>query len=260
MKVILTIGGSDPSGGAGIQADIKTFGAARMYGTSVITALTAQNSTGVMDIYPVPPEMVQKQLDAVFSDMDIQAVKIGMLATLQNVELVARCLQERSPRFIILDPVLKSSTGTPLLEENAINILKNALFPLATVITPNISEASYFAGMPVSDIPSMKEASAILQSFGSSNILIKGGHLEGLPVDVLYNGKKFFLFETTRVVTNNGRGLGCTFASAITVGLARGMTIEESVDSAKKFIIKALNHPFKIGHGKGPLNHNVALT
>jgi len=260
MKVILTIGGSDPSGGAGIQADIKTFCAARMYGTSVITAITVQNSTSVSNIMPLPPEIVEQQLDAVFSDMDIQTVKIGMLYNAEIVEVVSRYLRKASPKSIVLDPVLKSSTGTTLLLEDAINLLKNSLFPIATVITPNISEASYFSGMLVNDIPSMKEASAILQSFGSTNILIKGGHLEKLPVDILYNGKKFFVFEAPRIVTDNGRGLGCSFASAIAVSLARGLSIEESVDIAKKFISKALNHPFKIGKGKGPLNHNVALT
>ena len=259
MKVILTIGGSDSSGAAGIQADLKTFSAARMYGISVITALTAQNSTAVNTIFPVSPDIVREQLDAVFSDLDIAAVKIGMMYSAENVKLVAEYLRKNLPRLIVLDPILNSSTGTPLLQENAINILKNSLFPIAALITPNIAEASFFAGMPVNDLPSMKEAAAILQSFGSANVLVKGGHLEGFPVDVLYTGKKFFIFESPRIISNNGRGLGCTFSSAITVCLARGMSMEESVDTAKKYITKALNHPFKIGKGKGPLNHNVTL-
>jgi len=260
MKVILTIGGSDSSGGAGIQADLKTISAARMYGASVITTVTSQNSMKINDIHVIPPDVVQKQLDAVFSDLEIQTVKIGMLYAKETVETVAQSLKHHSPRNIVLDPLLESSTGTTLLKEDAINSVKNELFPLATVITPNIDEASYFAGMPVTDIPSMKEAAAILQSFGSSNILITGGHLNAIPSDVLYNGKKFFVFESQRVVTKNGRGLGCTFSSAIAACLAKGMNIEESVDLAKKYIVKALNHPFNIGSGKGPLNHNVSLS
>jgi hydroxymethylpyrimidine/phosphomethylpyrimidine kinase len=260
MKVILSIGGSDPSGGAGIQADIKTFSSARMYGASVITAITMQNSNGISDIFVIPPEIVESQLDVLFNDLDIQTVKIGMLYSKETVETVAKYMKEKKPRNIILDPVLESTSGTALLQEDGINVLKNTLFPLATVITPNLQEASFFAGMPVNDIPSMKEAAAILQSFGSLNILVKGGHLDKLPVDVLYNGKKFFVFESQRIVTQNGRGLGCTFASAIAACLARGMNMEESVDMAKKYISKALNHPFKIGAGRGPLNHNVALS
>jgi hydroxymethylpyrimidine kinase/phosphomethylpyrimidine kinase len=203
---------------------------------------------------------VEQQLDAVFKDLEIPAVKIGMVYSLEIVELVVRFLSEKKPRCIVVDPVLNSTTGTPLLMENAINTVKNKLFPIATVITPNIPEASHFSGLPITDLPSVKEAAAILQSFGTPNILIKGGHLDKLPVDVLYTGKKFYQFEAPRIVTNNGRGLGCTFASAITVCLAKGLTMEESVDVSKKFISKALNHPFKIGEGKGPLNHNLPLT
>ncbi|OGP12523.1 MAG: bifunctional hydroxymethylpyrimidine kinase/phosphomethylpyrimidine kinase [Deltaproteobacteria bacterium GWA2_47_9] len=260
MKTVLSIAGSDPSGGAGIQADLKTFCAFKVYGMAAITSLTAQNTIGVQDVYHVPSAFLVKQLKSIHEDIRIDAIKIGMLGTLENVLAVSQFIEETKVANIVLDPVLISGSGEPLLEEDAVQILKDTLINLCTIITPNLIEASILSGMKVTDISSMKEAATELFSkTGAKSVLIKGGHLEGKAVDILFDGMKFETYEAPKVQKST-HGTGCTLSSAIAAGLARGFELKEAVSKGKGYVLNGIKSGFDdIGKGNHPLNHFVPI-
>ena len=259
MKKVLTIAGSDSSGGAGIQADLKTFAAMKVYGCSVITAVTAQNTVGVSGIHTVPAEFVSRQLDAVMEDIHIDAVKTGMLASASIIEVVGQKLQQRSISNVVVDPVLVATSGDFLTDEGLdglVDAFKSLLFPLAAVVTPNVPEAEQLTGMKINTFDDMREAALRIKNFGPSFVVVKGGHIYAdNAVDVLFDGNEFYEYTETRVPTENTHGTGCTFASALAAGLARGLTVYEAVGEAKRFVHNALRHSFKIGHGRGPTHH-----
>ncbi len=260
MKTVLSIAGSDPSGGAGIQADLKTFCAYKVYGMAVIASLTSQNTAGVQDVYHVPSAFLVKQLKAIYEDIRIDAVKIGMLGTLENVIAVSQFIEETKVPNVVLDPVLISGSGRPLLEEDAVQILKDTLLNLCTIVTPNLMEASVLTGMKVTDVSSMKEAAtALFMKTGAKNVLIKGGHLEGKAIDILFDGTKFETYEAPKVLKNT-HGTGCTLSAAIAAGLARGFELKEAVSKAKGYVLSGIKSGFDdIGKGSHPLNHFVPI-
>lgn len=256
MKKILTIAGSDCSGGAGIQADLKTFAAYGLYGMSVITALTAQNTIGVFAIVEVDPEFVGKQMDAVFSDIYPDAVKIGMTSNSQLIEIISKKLIEYKAVNIVVDPVMVSTSGSRLLKEEALSSLKKNLLPLANVITPNIPEAEELSGIKICCKDTMRAAAQIISKEGGMNVLLKGGHFENNADDLLIapdGTEKWFFSE--RIDNPNTHGTGCTLSSAIACGLALGLSVEDSVASAKRYVTEALKCFMDLGSGKGPLDH-----
>ncbi len=257
---VLTIAGSDSSGGAGIQADIKTFSALGCYGMSVVTALTAQNTRGVTSVHAVPAAFVEDQLEAVFNDLGADAVKIGMLYSVDVVETVARQLMKHSAKNIVLDPVMSAQSGDRLLQDKAIGAVKDLLMPLATVVTPNVPEASVFLNRPIYTWEDMREAAIQLASCGAGSILLKGGHLDGSDsTDAFYlcREDRFIVLEAERIATRNNHGTGCTFSSAIASFLARGIPLEKAVKQAKEYLTKAIGAgaEFEIGSGNGPVHH-----
>ncbi len=256
----LTIAGSDSGGGAGVQADLKTFSALGCFGMSAITALTAQNTIEVAGIYPVSPEFIGMQIDAVFTDIGADAVKIGMLHSPEVIEIVAEKLKKYKCNSIILDPVMVAKSGDKLLQDDAINTLKKVLIPLATIITPNLPEASVLLGKPVETREQMYEACRDLSLLGCKNILLKGGHLtESHSVDFLYLGKnkKLIELDEKRIATKNSHGTGCTISSAVAAYMARKNSIENSVKKAKSYITGALEagSEYRTGSGHGPVHH-----
>lgn len=272
LPPVLTIAGSDSSGGAGIQADLKTMAAWKTYGMSVITALTAQNTTGVYGIYPVTPEFVRQQMDCVFRDIFPFAVKIGMTAQAGLIRAIAEKLREVKAENIVLDPVMVSTSGSRLLEEEAVESLIQQLFPCARVITPNIPEARVLTGMPLRNPEDMEQAARILGEKYGTAVLLKGGHRRSdsaaLPAlrseprnkeasDVLYDKGKITWFSSEWIDNPNTHGTGCTLSSAIACGLARGETLEESIRMAKAYLNRALAFGLDLGRGSGPLNHGV---
>lgn len=264
-KTILTIAGSDGSGGAGIQADIKTFAALECYGLSVITALTAQNTMGVHAIYPVSEACVATQFRAIASDIAIDAVKIGMLGSAEMITVVASLLKElKGKPPIILDTVLGSSGGAPLLPPDALPILKAKLFPLVSLITPNLPETALLTDMklPLSTPESIEAAAMKLQQAGAASVLIKGGHGEEEHCsDCLLHNNRFFWFSSKKIMTNNTHGTGCTLSSAIAAFIARGETTENAVGKAKAYLNDALQAgaDYHFGTGSGPLHHLYRL-
>ncbi len=254
----LTIAGSDSGGGAGIQADLKTFSAFRVFGMSVITAVTAQNSVGVQGVLSLPPEFVVRQLDSVLSDFGADAVKIGMLATAPIVEAVAGRLAaggERRP--VVLDPVMIAKSGDPLLEPDARQALVRAMLPLADVLTPNLHEAAALAGIPVATEGEMEEAARRILALGPRTVLVKGGHLKDSATDLLWDGRQLVRFPAPRLDTPHTHGTGCTYSSAIAAGLARGRGLVDSVREAKAYVTAAIREGFQAGRGVGTLRHFV---
>ncbi|MGV8074829.1 MAG: bifunctional hydroxymethylpyrimidine kinase/phosphomethylpyrimidine kinase [Syntrophobacteraceae bacterium] len=251
----LTIAGSDSSGGAGIQADLKTFAALGVYGMSAIAAITAQNSIGVQGIVEVDPEFVSAQIRSVVTDIGVDAVKTGMLANAAIISQVARDIRELRIERLVVDPVMVGKGGDRLLKQDAVDTLVHELFPYAMIVTPNLDEASVFVGTDVSDIEGMKEAAVQIKSFGPKYVLIKGGHLSGSPTDILYDGSVFREFTNVRYATPHTHGTGCTFASAIAAGLARGLSPDQSVAQAKSYITGAIKHGLPLGKGHGPVHH-----
>jgi len=260
---LLSIAGSDPCGGAGIQADLKTFGALRCHGMSVITALTAQNTRGVAAIHVVPPEFVARQIDVIFADIAVAAVKIGMLATVETVIVVAERLAAHRPPFVVLDPVLAATSGDSLASAGVAEALVRHLFPLATLVTPNLAEAAALGGKDVAPgLEGMRVAAQALQARGARAVLVKGGHGEGATSDdLLLEGATWRVFSAPRVETRNTHGTGCTLASAIAAFLARGCDLAAAIASAKAYVSGALEaaSALEVGHGCGPLNHFHAL-
>ena len=257
---VLTIAGSDSGGGAGIQADLKTFAANGCYGMSVITALTAQNTQGVTGIHPVPLDFVAQQLDAVLSDIGADVVKVGMLYSAELIATVARKLGEYRVARIVLDPVMVAQSGDKLLRDDAVEALKAHLIPLAEVLTPNIPEASVLLGRKISTAAEMPAAAEELAGLGCRNVLVKGGHLEGEDSDdclYLGDGKRIVRFPGVRIETRNNHGTGCTLSSAIAAFLARGDDMEVAVRHAKSYIAEAIRAgaAYRIGHGHGPVHH-----
>jgi len=264
---ILTIAGSDSGGGAGIQADLKTFSALGCYGMSVITALTAQNTVSVSGIYEVTPDFIAKQLDAVISDIGVDAVKIGMLFNSQVIKVVADKLRYYEIKKIVLDPVMVAKSGDKLLKDDAIDAMREELIPLATIITPNIPEASVLVNMEINKKSDIENAGISILSLGTKAVLIKGGHTNDVySTDYLSiknaNGKiEQYWFEEKRIETKNTHGTGCTLSSAIAAHLAKGFSIKESVELSKKYITEAIRSgaEYKLGKGHGPVNHFFSI-
>jgi len=259
IKKILTIAGSDCSGGAGIQADIKTITAHKMYAMSAITALTAQNTLGVSGIMEVSPSFVSEQLDQIFMDIRPDAVKIGMVSNSEIIEVIIDKLKVYKPENIVIDPVMISTSGSKLLSEEAIDILIKGLLPLGTVITPNIPEASVLCGFEIVNEKDMVKAAQRIASYVSCGILVKGGHLVQDATDLLFINGKIHWFKSERIDNPNTHGTGCTLSSAIACNLASGKTLEESIQNAKEYVTGALRVGLNIGKGSGPLDHTYKL-
>jgi hydroxymethylpyrimidine/phosphomethylpyrimidine kinase len=257
--VALTIAGSDSSGGAGIQADLKTFAALGVYGASAITALTAQNTKGVTGIHAVPPEFVVEQIDAVFGDLVVGAVKIGMVAQLAVIEAIVASLNRWSPKRIVVDPVMVATSGDRLLNPGAVEALRRDLIPIASIITPNLPEAAALLDEAVaSDAVAIVQQAKRLLALGCPTVLIKGGHGEGSEsVDYLVRADGVIALPAPRVATKNTHGTGCSLSSAIAAGLAKGEALETAVRNAKSFVSTAIAEAdrFAVGHGHGPVHH-----
>jgi hydroxymethylpyrimidine/phosphomethylpyrimidine kinase len=258
-SVALTIAGSDSSGGAGIQADLKTFAALGVYGASVITAVTAQNTKGVTAVHPIPAEFVTAQLEAVFSDLDIGAVKIGMLADAAIIQAIAVVLKRVAPKAVVLDPVMMATSGDRLLASDAIDALKTKLIPLAKIVTPNLPEAASLLNEEIASSAAAIEAQGRrLLALGSSAVLMKGGHGKGPEsTDILITANSVKALSAPRIVTENTHGTGCSLSSAIAAGLAKGEDLTTAVRNAKAFVSAAIAAAdrFSIGHGHGPIHH-----
>jgi hydroxymethylpyrimidine/phosphomethylpyrimidine kinase len=254
MKRILTIAGSDSGGGAGIQADLKAITLLGGYGMSVITALTAQNTVGVQGIQEVPPQFVERQIDSVLSDIGADAIKTGMLANQTIIEVVAKKIKQYKVEKVVVDPVMVSKSGASLLRKDAQEALIKKMIPLAWVVTPNLMEASVLAGLKINSLEGMKKAAHRIYKLGAKYVVVKGGHLKGTAIDLLYDGKNFNEMEGARIDTKNTHGTGCTFASAIATLLARGDSISEAVRKAKTFITLAIQSGLSLGKGTGPTN------
>ena len=254
----LTIAGSDSGGGAGIQADLKTFSAFQVFGMSVLTAVTAQNSVGVTGVHNLPPEFVALQLDAVLDDFGADAVKIGMLSTAGIIRAVADRLAVHRGAPVVLDPVMIAKSGDPLLQPDARQALLETVLPLATVVTPNLHEASVLAGLPVATETDMEEAARRIFRRGCGHVLVKGGHLKDSATDILYDGTAFTRFPGPRLASNNTHGTGCTYSSAIAAGLAHGKPLAAAIGEAKAYVTAAIREGFQAGRGVGALRHFVA--
>jgi len=255
---VLIIAGSDSGGGAGIQADLKTVSALGAFAMTAITALTAQNTTGVYGVVEIEPKFVVQQIETCASDIGCDAVKTGMLANAGIIDAVAGAVRGLGP--LVVDPVMIAKSGAPLLERDAIDALKTKLLPLATVVTPNLHEAGALTGREIKTLEQMKEAARAIRDLGPKNVVVKGGHLEGVAADVLYGGHNFTEFRAERVATRNTHGTGCIFASAIAAGLAHKKTVEESVAAAKDFVTAAIRAGLALGKGCGPANPMALLT
>ena len=251
----LTIAGSDSGAGAGIQADLKTFAALGVYGTSVLTAITAQNTVGVTGIHEVPVDMVAAQIEAVMSDIGADAVKTGMLSSGEIIDTVARELNHFRVEQVVVDPVMVAKSGDRLIREEAVEAMRLSLLPIATVVTPNIPEAETLADMKIESMEDARRAAEKIVNAGAKTVVVKGGHRPGNPIDLFYDGREFREFEALRIDTNNTHGTGCTFASAVAAGLARGMEVVDAVAGAKEYVTEALRCSLNIGHGHGPLDH-----
>ena len=259
MKKVLTIAGSDCSGGAGIQADIKTITAHKMYAMSVITSLTAQNTTGVYGVLDTQPEFVENQLDCVMKDIFPDSIKIGMVSSSKIIKSIVKKLKEYRPKNIVVDPVMISTSGSRLLSEEAMDSLINELIPLADLITPNIAEAECLCNFEIENNDDMERAAFKISEKYKGNILIKGEHLADCSDDLLYHQGKFIWFKGVKVDNNNTHGTGCTLSSAISCNLADGKSIEDSIKNAKEYITGALKDGLNLGQGSGPLNHCYKL-
>jgi hydroxymethylpyrimidine/phosphomethylpyrimidine kinase len=257
MKRALTIAGSDSGGGAGIQADLKTFMAFGVHGMSAVTALTAQNTLGVQGIFDVSPDFVRKQIESVMADIGTDAAKTGMLSNAAIVRAVAGAVREFRIPNLVVDPVMVAKSGDPLLSVDAREAIRDLLLPLAEVITPNLFEAEALLGREVRDIDAMKSAARELARFGCGWVVLKGGSIdiEGKAVDVLCDGEELVLLTSPRMKTRNTQGTGCTFASAIAAGLAKGLPVPDAVKRAKEYITEAIRSGPEIGGGHGPANH-----
>lgn len=255
MKTVLSIAGSDCSGGAGIQADLKTFSAHGVFGMSAIVSVVAENTSRVLDIQDITPDMIGKQIDAVFEDIEVDAVKIGMLSQMACMEAVAGKIRQYRPQNIVVDPVMYAKNGSPLMDREAVGTLIKRVIPLADVLTPNIPEAEAIAGMEITTDADRKEAARKIYDMGAKAVVIKGGHASGNARDILFDGNQFLDFEARRIDTKNTHGTGCTFSSAIAANLAKGMSVQEAIKGAKEYVTTAIAHGLSIGKGNGPTHH-----
>jgi hydroxymethylpyrimidine/phosphomethylpyrimidine kinase len=251
---VLIIAGSDSSGGAGIQADLKTVSALGVFGMTAITALTAQNTTGVDAVLEVEPEFIARQIDACVTDIGCDAVKIGMLSNARIIEIVAHKLYEYRLAPVVLDPVMIAKSGALLQQREAIDALKTKLFPMATVTTPNLYEAAMLVGREIETLQEMKDAARAIRELGPANVVVKAGHVPAIAADLLYDGHDFIELSGERIDATNTHGTGCIFASAIAAGLAQKKTVRESVSAARQFVLAAIRGGFAIGKGHGPAN------
>ncbi len=258
MKKALTIAGTDPTGGAGVQADLKTFLANGVYGMSAITSVVSQNTMGVTAICDMTPEFLEKQLDAVFTDIFPDAVKIGMVSNKDLILKIAEKLEEYEPKNIVLDPVMVSTSGNKLISEDAVNVLISRLIPMADVITPNIDEGEILSGIKIKTKDDMEEAAKIIFEKTKTVVLLKGGHRTEDANDLIYDGKIRWI-KGERVSNKNSHGTGCTLSSAIASNLAKGMNTQDSIIKAKEYVTGALKDGLNLGKGSGPLNHGYVF-
>jgi hydroxymethylpyrimidine/phosphomethylpyrimidine kinase len=260
-KQVLTIAGSDSGGGAGIQADIKAMSANGVFAMSVITAVTAQNTEEVTDVFELPPAIVAAQLDAVFDDFEVAAVKTGMLGSAATIEVIASMLKPQRVVNLVLDPVMVSKSGHPLIKPEAIDAMRTHLFPLALLVTPNVQEARRLSGIEITSLADARRAAKVIAGLGCRYVLIKGGHLPtNRATDLLYDGRFFHVFKGEPIETPHTHGTGCTFASAIAAHLALGKPIVEAIQAAKTYVTEAIRHGLAIGHGHGPTDHFYFLN
>jgi len=248
MHCALTIAGSDPTGGAGIQADLKTFAAMGVYGLSVITSLTAQNASGVQAIHPVPAAFIRYQIQSLLADFRIRALKIGMVYQINAIIEVAEIIREHQLKNLVMDPIFAASAGGSLLQEEGIEILREELIPMATLVTPNLDEAGVLSGLEVKDLDGMKEAARRIHRMGPAYVLIKGGHLKGDVQDLLFDGHTDLVIPMERT-PKEVRGTGCTLSAAITAGLARGLNISKAVLEAQAYTQRVIRDAFSLGKG-----------
>jgi hydroxymethylpyrimidine/phosphomethylpyrimidine kinase len=257
----MTIAGSDSGGGAGIQADLKTFTVMGVFGTSAITALTAQNTTGVTGVVEIAPGFVAEQIDAIMRDIGTDAAKTGMLSNAGIIEAVAGAVQRWEIARLVVDPVMIAKSGAPLLRPEATDALRRLLLPVALVVTPNLHEAAALIGRPVRTLPEMREAARVIGAMGPRYVVVKGGHLDDSDrsVDVLFDGEAFEEFSAPRTASKHTHGTGCVFSAAITAGLARGQAVPDAVARAKEIITAAIAAGLPIGEGHGPTDPTVVL-
>ena len=261
IPVSLTIAGSDSGGGAGIQADLKTFSALGTFGCSVITAVTAQNTTGVYGIHEIPLDIIESQIDAVLNDLNPNVIKTGMLASIEVIKLISEKIKSSKTKNIVVDPVMIAKGGDKLIQDNAIGHLISELLPLSTVVTPNIPEAEVLSHMSISNTQDIESAAKIIHKMGPDFVVIKGGHSnDSKSNDIIFDGQKFTTLEANRILTTNTHGTGCTYASAIAAGLAKNYSVEKSVKEAKNYVTEAIKNEPGLGNGHGPLNHFFMLT
>jgi hydroxymethylpyrimidine/phosphomethylpyrimidine kinase len=255
MKKVLSIAGSDCSGGAGVQADLKTFSAHGVFGMSVIVSVVAENTSRVIGFQDVSLEMIEGQIDAVFEDIEVDAVKIGMLSCAGTMRAVAGKLREYRPPWVVIDPVMYAKNGDALMDPDAIGVLIEEILPLADVVTPNIPEAERIARVSIENEDDMRRSAEAIRKMGPRYALVKGGHSSGDAVDVLFDGTEFYCFSAPRIDTKNTHGTGCTYSSAITSNLALGMPVTQAVRRAKGYVTGAIQNALPIGKGHGPTNH-----
>ena len=255
VRKVLTIAGSDSGGGAGIQADLKTFAALGVYGTSAITAITAQNTVGVTRVLALSSSLVAAQIDAVVEDIGLHAVKTGMLANASIIAAVANKVEQHRLKNLVVDPVMVATSGDLLIKKNAVATLRSRLIPLATVVTPNLPEAEELTRMELRAPRDIEEAARRIVKMGAKTVVIKGGHRKGPAVDLFYDGKQFRALNAPRIRTKNTHGTGCTFSAAIAAYLARGESLERAVGRAKQYITAAIRAGFAVGAGHSPVHH-----
>jgi len=259
MKRLLTIAGSDSGGGAGIQADLKTFHAFGCYGMSVLTAITAQNTQGVHGVESLPPEFVALQLESVVNDIGVDAAKTGMLANAEIIHNLSQTIEQLDIPHLVVDPVMRAKGGDPLLRDDAQQALIEEIIPLAELITPNIPEAEVLAGRPIKTKDDMREAAKVIHNQGAKNVLVKGGHRQEDAVDVLFDGSEFTDYFSERIQSKNTHGTGCTYSAAIAANLALGHELKKAILISKKFITEAIRSSLDLGKGIGPLSHFVKI-
>ncbi|MCI8331826.1 MAG: bifunctional hydroxymethylpyrimidine kinase/phosphomethylpyrimidine kinase [Clostridiales bacterium] len=255
MKTALSIAGSDCSGGAGIQADLKTMSALGIFGMSVIVSVVAENTSRVISIQDISPKLIADQIDAVFEDIVPDAVKVGMLSSPACMQTVTRKLTQYHPKHIVIDPVMYAKNGCPLMQETAIDTLIHTVVPIASLLTPNIPEAEKIADMSIQTLEDMKIAAQKITALGAKAVLIKGGHAAGDATDLLFDGQNIYTFTEKRIQTKNTHGTGCTLSSAITAYLAQGEALPKAVEKAKQYVTGAIAHALPLGKGCGPTHH-----
>ncbi|HJU04273.1 MAG TPA: bifunctional hydroxymethylpyrimidine kinase/phosphomethylpyrimidine kinase [Nitrospiraceae bacterium] len=256
MKQVLTIAGSDSGGGAGIQADLKAFAANGVYGMSAITAITAQNTEEVTDMFELPVSIIEAQIDAIFDDFEVAAVKTGMLSSAPIINAVAKMLRPQNVMNLVVDPVMMSKGGQALLKPDAMEALTRELIPMALLVTPNVPEAERLSGLAIKTLNDARQAAKAIHKLGCRHVLIKGGHLLAeRGTDLLYDGRFFNIYKGEFIDTPHTHGTGCTYASAIAAQLARGKALPDAVQTAKTYVTEAIRHSLALGHGRGPTNH-----